>query len=397
MKKDILSYSMKAIKALVTRTMVFENDCIPNRVQNLSYKKIINAILVGMSVYAKPKKPWGYPITLQIEPSSLCNLKCTLCPVTYGIDRPTGLMDFELFKNIIDTIGDYLFMIVMFNWGEPFVNPAIFDMIAYARKRNIKIVSSTNAHVFAKQEDAEKLIKSGIDVIAVAIDGIKQETYERFRGAGSLETALKGIRNLVAAKHAMNSKTPLINFRFIPMKHNEHEIPELKKLAKSLGVDALSIKTLNPYGCYSDEISEDPAYYDKSLTTDERYHRFRYEGLSENRCRIRINPPCIKLWDCMTILWNGDVCLCAFDYRNKYGIGNIRANSIKNVWSGIPIRSLRQQFGKDYQKMQLCKNCTYSFVGGSLDGEIIEEVFYNQSVANLFSAPENPEKVKPLY
>ena len=396
MKKDILSYSMKAIKALTTRTMVFENDCIPIRVQNLSYKKIINAIRVGMSVYAKPKKPWGYPITLQIEPSSLCNLQCTLCPVTYGMDRPTGLMDFELFKNIIDTIGDYLFMIVMFNWGEPFVNPAIYDMIAYARRRNIKIVSSTNAHAFAEQENAEKLIKSGIDVIAVAIDGIKQETYERFRGAGVLETALKGIRNLVAAKHAMNSKTPLINFRFIPMKHNEHEIPELKKLAKSLGVDALSIKTLNPYGCYSDEISEDPAYYNKCLTTDERYHRFSYEGLSVNRCRKRINPPCIKLWDCMTILWNGDVCLCAFDYRNKYGIGNIRANSIKNVWSGIPIRSLRQQFCKDYQKMQLCKNCTYSFVGGSLDGEIIEEVFYNQSVANLFSAPENPEKVKPL-
>lgn len=396
MKKDILSFSMKAIKALTTRTFDFENDGIPIRVQNLSYKKIINAIRVGMSVYAKPKKSWGYPITLQIEPSSLCNLQCALCPVTYGMDRPTGLMDFELFKNIIDTIGDYLFMIVMFNWGEPFMNPAIYDMIAYARRRDIKIVSSTNAHMFAKQENAEKLIKSGIDVIAVAIDGIKQETYERFRETGCLETALKGVRNLVAAKHAMNSKTTLINLRFIPMRHNEHEIPELKKLAKSLGVDVLSIKTLNPYGCYSDEVSEDPAYYEKSLTTDERYHRFKYEGLSVNRSRIRRNPPCIKLWDCMTIVWNGDVCLCAFDYRNKYDIGNIRANSIQNVWNGTQIRSIRQQFGKDYQKIPLCKNCTYSFVGGSLDGEIIREVFYNQSVANVFSAPENPEKVKPL-
>jgi len=387
---------MKAIKALTTRTFLFENDGIPFRVQNLSYKKIINAIRVGMSVYAKPKTPWGYPITLQIEPSSLCNLQCALCPVTYGMDRPTGLMDFELFKNIIDKIGDYLFMIVMFNWGEPFVNPAIYDMIAYARRRDIKIVSSTNAHMFAKQENAEKLIKSGIDVIAVAIDGIKQDTYERFRDTGCLHTAFKGVRKLVAAKHAMNSKTPLINLRFIPMKHNEHEIPELKKLAKSLGVDTLSIKTLNPYGCYSDEISEDPAYYEKSLTTDERYHRFKYEGLSANRSRIRRNPPCMKLWDCMTISWNGDVCLCAFDYRNKYSIGNIRVNSIKNVWNGTTIRSIRRQFGKDYQKIQLCKNCTYSFVGGSLDGEIIREVYYNQSVANLFSTPENPEKVKYL-
>jgi radical SAM protein with 4Fe4S-binding SPASM domain len=396
MKKDIYSFYAKAVKALTTRTFIFENDGIPVKLQNLSYKKIFNAIRVGMSVYAKPEKPWGYPITLQLEPSSLCNLRCTLCPVTYGLDRSSGLMNLKIFKEIIDTIGDYLFMIVMFNWGEPFVNPAIYDMIAYAKKNNIGVISSSNAHAFAKKENADKLIESGIDVIAVAIDGIKQETYERFRDTGCLETALEGVRNLVAAKHAMSSKIPLINLRFIPMKHNEHEIPELKRLANTLDVDVLSIKTLNPYGCYSDEISEDPAYYDKSLTKNERYHRFKYDGNTTNRHRISRKPPCIKLWDCMTICWNGDVCLCAFDYKNRFLIGNIVTDSIQNVWNSSNLRSMRRQFRKDYKKIQLCKNCTYSFVGGSLDGEIIREIYYNQTAADSFLGPENPEKVHPL-
>jgi len=341
-------------------------------------------------------EPWGYPLTLQLEPSSLCNIRCAVCPVTYGMERPTGLMDLELFKSIIDDIGDYLFMIVLFNWGEPFVNPAVYDMIAYAKKSGIKIISSTNGLEFGNKENAEKLVKSGIDVLAVAIDGIKQETYERFRETGSLDTALAGVRNLVAAKKVLNSKTPLINLRFIPMKHNEHEISELKKLARSMGVDVLSIKTMNPYGCYSDEISEDPEYYKQSLTEDEKYHRFQYEENSEVLSRIRRDPPCPKLWDCMTLLWNGDACICAFDYRNKLNIGNIKADSINNVWYGDSMRSLREKFRKDYQQIQLCKNCTYSFIGGSLDGEIIEEVYYNRSAADIFSTPEDPEKVKPL-
>lgn len=396
MKKNLLSYSKKAVKALVSRTFVFENDRIPVWIENLPYKKIFNSIRVGMSVYAKPQKPWGRPLTLQLEPSSLCNLRCAMCPVTYGMERQTGLMDIELFKSIIDEIGEYLFMIVMFNWGEPFVNPAVYDMIAYAKKFGIKIVSSTNGIEFAAQENAEKLIKSGIDVLAVAVDGIKQDTYERFREEGSLETALAGVRNLVAAKQALNSKSPLINLRFIPMQHNEHEIPELKELARSLGVDALSIKSLNPYGCYSDEISEDPEYYEKSLTKDERYHRFKYASNSVNSSRIRRDPPCPKLWDCMTILWNGDVCICAFDYRNKLNIGNLKDDPLKKVWSGTSMRSLRQEFREDYQQIQLCNNCTYSFEGGGLDGEIIEEVYYSPSAADVFSAPEDPEKVQPL-
>lgn len=397
MKTDrFLSYSLKAIKALMTRCMIFENDCIPLRFQNLSYKKIYNAIRVGMSIYMKSTKSWGWPTTLQVEPASICNLRCDLCPVTDGMERPTGLMDFELFKKSIDEIGDYVLLMILWDWGEPFVNPAVYDMIAYAKKRNIKIISSTNAHVFAKGENANKLIASGIDSIIVAIDGINQDTYERFRQTGKLETALKGVRNLVAAKSAQNSKTPLINFRFIVTKHNENEIPELKNLVRSLGIDVLTIKTLNPYDYYSENILKRQTYYEGLLPKDARYQRFRYKGPVGDRHRIRRNPRCTRVWDCLTIHWNGVVCLCTYDYKDKYMNGDVQTDTIKNVWFGAPIRSIRRQFKNDWEQIDLCRNCTNSFEGGACDGETIVEVLYNPEVADLFSKPEYPEKVKSL-
>ncbi len=397
MKKDrLVSYFFKAVKALITRSMTIENDCIPIRYQNLSYKKIFNAIRVGMSFRVKSTKPWGWPITLQVEPASICNLRCALCPVTEGMDRPTGKMDFELFKKSIDEMGDYVLLMILWDWGEPFVNPAIYDMIAYAKKRNIQIISSTNAHVFEREENAKKLIKSGIDSIIVAIDGIKQNTYERFRQSGKLEKALKGTRNLVAAKRAMNSHTPLINFRFLVTKHNEHEIPDLKKLVRSLGVDVLTLKKLNPYESYADTRFERQTNFDEILPVDERYQRFRYEEAAGDRHRIRRNPPCSRLWDCMTIRWNGVVPICTYDYREKHVLGNIKTNPAKNVWYRNSIRSFRRQFGNNPKLIELCKNCSYSFEGGSSDGETIAEVFYNPAVSDLFSRTENPEKVEPL-
>ena len=395
-KEKFISYSLKAIKALATRNMILENDCIPIRIQNLSYRKIFNAIRVGMSFCTKSTKTWGWPISLQVEPSSMCNLRCVLCPVTEGMGRPTGNMDFALFKKTIDEIGDYVFLIILWDWGEPFVNLAVYDMIAYAKKRNISLISSTNAHVFAKEENAKKLVASGIDSIIVAIDGIKQDTYERFRQTGKLETALKGTRNLVAMKRALNSQTPLINFRFLATKHNEHEIPDLKKLAKSLGVDALTIKTVNPYESYSENRFDRQANFDEILPVNERYQRFAYEEVAGEHHRIRRNSPCKRLWDCMTIRWNGVIPICTYDYREMHVLGNIMTTSAKHIWYGDSMRSFRRQFGNNPELIDLCKSCSYSFVGGSCDGETIAEVFYNQSVENLFSRPENPEKVKPL-
>ena len=131
---------------------------------------------------------------------------------------------------------------MFWDWGEPFLNPHAYDMIRYAHEAGIKVVSSTNGHIFASEGHAREAVESGLDVLVFSVDGISQETYQRYRAKGRLEVVLEGIRRVVAEKRRLGSRTPVVNLRFIVMKHSEHEIPRLEEYARSLGVDVLTLR-----------------------------------------------------------------------------------------------------------------------------------------------------------
>lgn len=382
MSKNLISKVYKAVRALITRSVVLECDRIPFEFHQVPLRKILNWILVETSIFIKPEKPWGWPTHVQLEPTTFCNIKCALCPVSGEMKRAPGNMDFDLFKKLIDETGDYLFLILLWNWGEPFVNPSIYDIIAYARKKGIKVVSSTNGHVFAEEENAKKLVQSGIDTVIVAVDGITQKTYEKYRKSGNLETVFKGIRNIAASKQALHSQTPLVNFRFIAMKHNEHEIPELKNLVRSLGADVLSIKTLNPHASdtYFENRAAKKEIYNVFVPKSAHFQRFKYVHNGKNRTYFRRDPPCKHLWNAPTIHWDGSVCPCTYDYNEMYAFGNLNKNSFKNIWFGVSYRKMRRQFRSDWSKIQLCCNCSYTYEGGScIDETIADIVFLNKN------------------
>jgi radical SAM protein with 4Fe4S-binding SPASM domain len=376
MLEHLMARSYQAIKALATRQVRIECDRIPYDFHNVPLKKLLNWIVVETSIYFKPAHPWGLPTHLQIEPTNRCNLRCALCPVTAGLDRPSGYMDFNLYKKFIDEVGDYVFLILLWDWGEPFLNPSIYEMISYAKQKGIKLVSSTNGHLFKDREQANKLIASGLDSIIFAVDGISQETYEPYRQGGSLESVLQGIRTVVARKRDLKSKTPLINLRFIVMKHNEHEIPRLKELAKSLEVDALTLKTLNPVN--QDPYSENPSerrIHNEFLPEEHHYRRFKYDATGQNVIRLRRNP-CKQLWNNPVIHWSGAVCSCTYDPKEKYRLGHLQNDTFKNIWYQAPYRRLRHQFRMDWNQLPLCRECSYAYKGGNCGREIVAEAFF---------------------
>jgi radical SAM protein with 4Fe4S-binding SPASM domain len=356
---------------LLTRRLVIKYDSIPFEFRHVPVRKLLNWLLAEASAYLRPVRPWGLPTHLQVEPSSLCNVHCAFCPVTTGMDRPTGLMKFETFRKAFDDLADYLFLLILWDWGEPFLNPAIYDMIAHAKRWDVRVISSTNGLVFARGDRAERLVRSGIDMIIFAVDGITQETYEKYRRGGKLETTLAGVERVVAAKRALGSTAPLIHFRFMAMRHNEHEIPQLEALARSLGVDALSIKTLNPYEqgeCYS--AKEDGLEF---IPTDPRYQRFEYDADTGARIAVKRNP-CKRMWNNPLVAWDGKVSPCAFDPHGSYNYGDLARQRFRDIWWGERIAQLRRQFRKDDQEIGLCAGCTYAFKGGAAATETIAEV-----------------------
>ena len=277
-------------------------------------------------------------------------------------------MSLDLFKKLIDEVGDYVFLILLYDWGEPFLNPKVYDMIKYAKARNIQLTSSTNGHIFAKQDHAVRVVESGLDSLVFAIDGITQATYEKYRKGGRLDLVIQGIRNVVAAKKESGSEKPLINIRFIVMNHNEHQISLLYDFANDLGADMLTIRTLYSY----DDETKSKTNIDGNnfIPKNIEYQRFVIDPEKGTRIRRKSNP-CKTLWNNSSIHWNVVFCPCSFAPHDTHVLGNLNDQSFKDIWFGRHYQHLRQQFRRNYRYMDLCANCTYAFEGGSCNTEDI--------------------------
>jgi MoaA/NifB/PqqE/SkfB family radical SAM enzyme len=195
------------------------------------------------------RKAWhvGNPFSLSIEPTTACNLGCPECPSGLKqFTRPTGKLDLELHKMMLQQVKSHVFYINYYFQGEPFLHPQFLELIKEAKKAKIYTATSTNAH-FITKEKATEIVKSGLDRLIISIDGLTQETYEQYRVHGHLEKVIEGSKFLVEAKKELKSRTPHLIFQFLAVKPNEHEIPAVFSLANDLGIDEVRIKTAQFY------------------------------------------------------------------------------------------------------------------------------------------------------
>ena len=158
-------------------------------------------------------------------------------------------MHFETYAKIIDEIKDYCIWLTLYSWGEPFLNKQIDRFVAYANKANVATIISSNLNKPLTPQMAESLVKSGLDTLIVSLDGTTQEVYEVYRVGGHLDRVLDNIRLLVEKKKELGYKTPFIEWQFIVMRQNEHQIPEAREMAGDLGVDNIVFKKVDfPHG-----------------------------------------------------------------------------------------------------------------------------------------------------
>jgi radical SAM protein with 4Fe4S-binding SPASM domain len=368
MMTDIL----RLINVFFTKKIAFDIDLIPVVCEEVPYKKILNWILTEGSVHIQPGKPLGFPTVLQVEPTTSCNLRCRICPVTTGMNRPSGHMAPSLFRKIVDELSDYLLLILFWDWGEPFLNPYSCEMINYAHTRGIKVISSTNGHVFANGDHAREVVKSGLDVLVFSVDGTTQETYEMYRTSGKLDQVLEGIRKVKEQKKSQNSETPLINLRFIVMKHNEHEIPKLTSFARSVGVDNMTIRK---YFSIPNSTLDEKTLGDSFMPSKTDFQLPELSGQDRQPVRIP-NNLCKNLWNCPTIHWDGTVCSCFLDFNEERPLGNLEKESFKEIWYSRSYKDLRKSFRKKWQDLPLCKDCSCGFKGGDVGSESNVEILF---------------------
>ncbi|MFA7057307.1 MAG: radical SAM/SPASM domain-containing protein [Candidatus Cloacimonadales bacterium] len=316
--------------------------------KSLKIKKISN-LLIGnasrlLSNMTHKSHIWGYPTAVMIEPTNVCNLKCPLCPSGNGtLKRAKGFMEFSLFKKVIDEVKEYATMIILWNQGEPYLNKDFNKMVKYATDAGLFTLVSTNLNA---DMDAEEVVKSGLDSMIVSLDGSTQETYNQYRVNGNLEKVLSNVEKLVAAKKKLKSNTPIIRWQFLVMKHNEHEIEEIKQKAKELEVDQLSFKTIQIY------TKEDI----KFLPINPKYRRYNISG-EDFEIKFKMENKCRRMWQQPVVNWNGDVAICCFDKDIEFPVGNVKEQSLLSIWQGKPFQNMRNAVLKNRKAFEICRNC----------------------------------------
>jgi hypothetical protein len=199
------------------------------------------------------------PSRLYIECTAACNISCAqaCCAPETGITRTrqAGMLDFELFRRVIDETGASLARVDFFNYGEAFLHKRAIEMCEYIKSHfpHIYLYTSTNGLALT-EEQARRLVRSGIDEVTFSIDGATPESYVQYRKRGDFDKAMRNLAAAADEKRRAGRDLPFINWRYILFNHNDSdgEMTRAREIAETIGVDRLCWElTDHPEDMYS--------------------------------------------------------------------------------------------------------------------------------------------------
>ena len=178
------------------------------------------------------------PIDLTIDLTTSCQLHCPYCAVGNGtIVRQKRIMHDAMYGRILGDVGDPCFIIWYFSTGEPLLHKRFADLVRTSSHQEIFSVISTNLSLKLSDDTLEKLLTCGLGMISVSLDGATPETYAQYRRGGEFALVTDNLRRLIAIKQRLGLIFPLIEWRFLRFRHNEHEAALARTLATEWGVD----------------------------------------------------------------------------------------------------------------------------------------------------------------
>ena len=302
-----------------------------------TWKKLFNFARIEAQLYMGLRRVQGYPYEWEIDTTNICQLKCPLCHTGLdNVQRIKGVMHFDTFRKTIDEIKDYVVWLSLYSWGEPLLNKQLPRFLSYAHKARIATLISTNLSLRLTPEKAEELIKSGLDVLIISLDGVTQEVYEKYRVRGDLSLVMDNIRLITQKKKELGSRTPYLEWQFIVMKQNEHQMFEARRIAKAVGVDQIIFKKVDfPHGIGTAEMVRKWAPVNSPEFTRVSHLDKPY---NENHSK------CWRLWRSGVVNWDGGYAPCCYLTDAKDDFGNIKDTSIKSIRNNAHYRTARNLF-----------------------------------------------------
>lgn len=279
--------------------------------------------------YAKSKTVSEYPLLVDAELASICNLKCPMCyTITDDFKKKINvkLMDFGLFKKIIDEIGCKVPALRLSLRGEPTLHPKFIECIRYAKERGVKEVSFLTNGSKLTPSFFTKIMASGADWITISVDGI-DETYESVRRPLKFAETLAKIIDMKRIKGERYSHRPLI---------------KIQSVWPAIGSNPE--KYYNTFRDYVDLIAFNPLIDYLGKDTDVVYD----EDFS-----------CPQHYQRLVIGADGLAMMCSNDEENLVIVGDANKESVYQIWHGERLNRVRELHKKmgGFKELDPCRKC----------------------------------------
>jgi radical SAM protein with 4Fe4S-binding SPASM domain len=258
------------------------------------------------------------------------------------------MMKLELFESVLDQLAPSLSYLIFYFQGEPYLHPRLLEMVGLAAQKKIYTATSTNAH-FLSDPAAKATVESGLDRLIISLDGTTQETYQSYRVGGKLDKVIEGTKNILRWKKELKSKTPHVIFQFLVVRPNEHQIGDVTRLARDLGVDEVKLKTAQ---IYDFENGSD------LIPVNEKFSRYKKNQDGRYSIKSGLLDECWKMWHSCVVTWDGKVVPCCFDKDAHFVLGDLNHLSFKEIWKGEKYNRFRTSLFTARSEIEMCRNCT---------------------------------------
>lgn len=295
----------------------------------------------------------GIPSKIRLEACNMCQLDCPLCETPRRRTRPGikgwGYLKFEDYKTLLEK--NPSIKEVDLAWlGEIFLNPDIRKIIRYSFEKRIVLRANGGVNLNNVSEDILRdLVKYRFASLSVAIDGVSQRTYAKYRRKGHLSKVLRNIMTINKYKKLLGSPFPVLIWQFIVFGHNEHEIPKAQRLAEKLGMSFYTKMSWDEN--YSPVKNKE---FVRRVTGQDSTSRKEY---ADKHGKDYQDDLCRQLWEEPAINWDGKLFGCC---KNTWmSFGNVFESGLEAALNGKKYQYMKDMVSgkKPPKKSIVCLSC----------------------------------------